>query len=145
MKYIFITLTFLLLISCSEKLENEITYFEKTDFNSGDYKIYLFDVFRNKKTDFPIKLLDDTTALNTIKSQWIFKNHIHPTSCGYNYQIMLVKDYKVIKQTKINTNCEYMTGWIEFPKEFLSDNLDKFRSLNSMDSTEFKQVQIAKK
>jgi hypothetical protein len=125
-KQILYILTIILLVSCRTYKGNDIRFFEKYDFNSGDYKLYGL-LTEGGRTSFTEKVGDfvisDTVTLNKIKHDW----QIHPTdkrmACGYSYIMILMKDDSCVYHFNINLDCEYLTcekGWFEFPEGMLN-------------------------
>nr|WKN37410.1 hypothetical protein K4G66_01640 [Tunicatimonas sp. TK19036] len=128
-KLIILLLLVIDLVGCHEKLDEELVYFEDVDFSSGDYKIYVFATEGEWIEDYKNFIIDDIEILNEIKKRWVFEHKIPPSACGYGYNLKLVDNEKIVKSTSINVDCEYMSGWIEFPKEYLSDYKSAFERL----------------
>lgn len=136
-KILFILFLTFSILSCKEKLEKELIFFENIDFDSGDYKIYVFASEGTWIDDYMDFVIEDIETLNEIKERWVFKEKLPPTACGYGYNLKLVDKEKIIKSFSINIDCEYMTGWIVFPKEYLSDYKHSFIKLNENQIQEF--------
>jgi len=130
------------LTSCKEQLDKEIVFFENIDFKSGVFKIYLFASDGPQIGDFHNFVIEDVETLELLKERWIFKNKISPIACGYGYNLKLVDDKKVVKSTNINVECEYMTGWIKFPKEYLSDFKHSFIKIDEIEIVRFSEKYI---
>ncbi|WP_131725552.1 MULTISPECIES: hypothetical protein [unclassified Chryseobacterium] len=118
-----------LLSSCREKLTEPISFFENYDLSSGRYRLDFYNIDGVAIDNFKNFYIDDPTTLLKIQLQWIFKYKSDIQPCGYGYSIELKENNKVIKQTLINLDCEYMSGWIHFPKEFLTDHKNHFKTL----------------
>lgn len=125
------------LFGCTESLDKEIVFFDKIDFNSGNYKIYVFASEGAWIKDYKDFVIEDIETLNKIKDKWVFKNKVPPTSCGYGYNLKLVDTTNILKSVNINFDCEYMSGWIQFPKEYLSEFTESFKPLTKKDINDF--------
>ena len=138
-KLIPILLFIIIFSSCQEKLDKGIVFFENIDFSSGKYKIYVFAQKGKWIDDYENFVIDDIETLNEIQKKWIFKNKVPPTGCGYGYKLKLVDQEKIIKSIRINIDCEFMTGWIKFPKEYLTEFKNSFKRLDSIQINEFNE------
>lgn len=121
---------FLLFTNCREKLEEPVSFFENYDVSSGRYKLEIHQVEGELIDDFRNFYIDDPLTLNKMKRQWVFKYKSDIKSCGYGYLIALKEDNKSIKQTLVNLDCEYMSGWIYFPKKYLLDHKNHFKRID---------------
>jgi hypothetical protein len=74
--------------------------------------------------------IDDIKTLNDIKKQWVFTKKSDIYSCGYNYSMEVIKKDSTVFCKSINVDCEYMSGWIYFPKEFLLMHKKSFKKIN---------------
>jgi len=74
-----------------------------------------------------------------MKKQWMFNEKADIMPCGYGYELYLVNESKMIKNVAINIDCEYMSGWIKFPKEFLTDHKKSFKKMTDEDKVEFQK------
>ncbi|MBD3905268.1 hypothetical protein NAL32_07265 [Chryseobacterium sp. Ch-15] len=128
---ILITILSLTIVSnCNEKLSQPISFFEDYDLTSGKYKLEIYHVEGEIIDDFKNFYIDDPETLNKMKKQWIFKYKSEVMPCGFGYELHLIEDKKVIKKTLINIDCEYMSGWVYFPKEYLTDHKNHFKRIN---------------
>ncbi|MCX8523644.1 hypothetical protein OF897_06880 [Chryseobacterium formosus] len=112
--------------SCKEKLAEPILFFENYDLKSGKYRLEGHQIEGEIIDDFTNFYIDDPETLITMQKQWIFKYKSGIQPCGYGYSIVLKENNKIIKQTLVNIDCEYMSGWIYFPKEYLTDYKNHF-------------------
>lgn len=119
-------LTILMFLGCKEKLSEPISFFEQYDFNSREYSIEFYGLEGRRIDDFNNFYINDVETLNKMKKQWVFTSKSHVMPCGYGYGLNLIKDNKVVKKALINIDCEYMDGWIHFPKEYLEDHKSHF-------------------
>lgn len=81
--------------------------------------------------------IDDVQTLQEIKKQWVFKNKSKVSPCGYGYSVVLVDDKAILKKTLVNIDCEYMSGWIYFPKAYLEDHKGSFKKMTDDDKRHF--------
>ncbi len=117
--------TFLLQISCKEKLEKEFRFFDIENLDSGNVKLLIYRLEGSKfQNDFYI---DDINVLKTMQNQWIFTKKSKIWSCGFDHRLVLMDGNKIVQEKLINLDCEYMSGWIYFPKEYLLDNKSNFK------------------
>jgi hypothetical protein len=119
----------LFILSCDEKLEKEIVFFEGIDFDSGEYKLLVNGSEGKQFEDYYDFYIDDIQTLNEMKKQWVFTRKSEITACGYGYNVKLVNQNGVVKSTSINIECEYMSGWIRFPKRYLTDHKKSFKKM----------------
>lgn len=126
----YLLFSFLLLVSCQESLEKEIVLFSNYDFNSGEYKLVFYGDEGGIIENYYKFYIDDVKTLNEIKKQWIFTKKSDIYSCGYSYSMDLLKKDSVIFSKSINVECEYMSGWIYFPKAFLLNHKKSFKKIN---------------
>lgn len=125
-KLFYVMFIFTLIFSCKEKLAEPISYFENYDFNSGEYIIKVYGLEGRHIDNFNNFYISDVETLNKIKKQWVFTDKSHVMPCGYGYSLNVIKDSIVVKKALINIDCEYMDGWIHFPKEYLEDHKSHF-------------------
>lgn len=130
--HIFLILLLLgfLVLNCHERLPKPISYFEDYNFSSGKYKLEFYEIEGQIIYDYKKFYIDDVETLKTMKKQWIFKYKSDIMPCGYGYQLNLVEDDKIVKKAYINIECEYMEGWIHFPKQYLTDHKNHFKRIN---------------
>lgn len=125
-KHILYLLIIFLFISCKTSKDVNIPFFDKYDFNSGNYKLYGI-LSEGNSTSFTEKVgdfvIEDIATLNKIKNDW----QIHPTdkriACGYSYIMVLMKADSCVYHFDINLDCEYLTcekGWFEFPAKLIN-------------------------
>lgn len=125
-RILIVIFSLLLLYNCKEKLSKPISFFENYDLNSGKYRLEVNQVEGEIIDDFKRFYIDDPETLSKMQKQWIFKYKSSVQPCGYGYSIVLKENNKILKQTFVNLDCEYMSGWIYFPKEYLTDHKDHF-------------------
>lgn len=128
-KILIIISTISLFSSCKEKLSKSVSFFEDYDLNSGRYRLEVNQVEGQIIGDFKNFYIDDIATLIKMQKQWVFKYKSSVKSCGYGYSIALKENSKTIKQSFINIDCEYMSGWIYFPKEYLTDHKNHFKRI----------------
>jgi hypothetical protein len=127
---VLIAVFFLTILSgCREKLSVPISFFEDYDLTSGKYKMECYSIAGKNLDGFKKFYIDDPEALNKMKKQWIFKYKSEIMPCGFEYEVRLIENNKIIKKTLVNIDCEYMSGWIYFPKEYLTDQKKYFKEL----------------
>ena len=128
---ILLIFTLILFAGCYEKLSNKITFFEGYDFSTGDYKLLVFGLEGLWIDDYIDFYIDDIETLQKMQKQWVFKYKTDVMACGYGYNVMLVDSNEVVEETWVNieSDCEYMSGWIRFPKSYLSDHKTHFKRM----------------
>ena len=114
---IVVLISALFLTSC---LDEKVVFFEGIDFESGDYKILVYGMEGEWIEDYRDFYIDDIKTLKKMKRQWVFRWKSDVMPCGYGYSLLLVNQSEIIKRTSINIDCGYMSGWIRFPKRYLS-------------------------
>ncbi len=57
-------------------------------------------------------------------------------ACGYSYHIALVDNGKRVKRANLNIDCEYMDGWVKFPKSLLLNHQSSFKRLTASEISE---------
>lgn len=120
----------LLLLGCQDKLDRKIILFDKYDFNSGEHKLIFYGQEGRIIKNYPNFYIDDIKTLNAIKKEWCFTKKSDIMSCGYSYNMQLIKNDSVLIEKSINVECEYMSGWLYFPKEFLVKHKSSFKKFN---------------
>jgi len=75
-----------------------------------------------------------------MQKEWVFKYKSDILACGYGYIVMLVNSDKVLKEVAVNIECEYMTGWIRFPKRYLSNYKAHFKRMTEIEKKEFEEI-----
>lgn len=128
--YKILLFSILLIFSCQQNLERKIILFDKVDFNSGEYKLVFYGEEGGIIENYYKFYIDDIKTLNDIKKQWVFTKKSEIYSCGYSYTMELIKKDSVVFSKPINVECEYMSDWIYFPKEFLLDHIKSFKKIN---------------
>jgi hypothetical protein len=123
-------LFFFLIFGCKEKLENEYRFFEDYDLSSGDYKLVVLATEGAHLEGFDDFYIDDVVTLTKMQNQWVFNYKVVPMACGYGYDAKLIKNDQVLVQSSINIECEYMSGWIFFPRNYLTDHIQSFKKLD---------------
>src|SRR5690606_10168096 len=136
--------SFLIFLGCSEKLPSEVTFFENYDMNSGKYKILIYGSEGEWIEGYRDFYIDDIQTLEKIKKQWVFRKKSEVMSCGYSYILYLVDENTVLKNESINIACEYMTGWIKFPKEYLTEHKSSFKRMTEENKAEFQKKYFKK-
>lgn len=118
------------LFGCKERLSEEYKFFGNHDLSSGDYKLIVFGTEGARIEDYRDFYIDDIETLERMQKQWVFKYKTTPMSCGYGYNIRLVSKDKILEEKSVNVDCEYMTGWIFFPRNYLTDHIESFKRMN---------------
>ncbi|MBL4754371.1 MAG: hypothetical protein JKY52_12355 [Flavobacteriales bacterium] len=129
----------LLLIGCQEKLEAEYVFFEDCDFDTGGYKLLVYGDEGEWIEDYRDFYIDDVETLKRMQKQWVFKYKSDVKPCGYGYHLKLVDGKKVLKSKSVNIDCEYMSGWVYFPKLYLTEHKNSFKKMTESDREEFSQ------
>lgn len=127
LKILLLIITSTVFSNCKEKLAEPIVFFENYNLKSGNYRLEVRQVEGTIIDSFKNFYIDDPRALLKMQKQWIFKYKSDIQPCGYGYSIVLKENNKVLKQTYVNIDCEYMKGWIHFPKEYLTDHKNHFK------------------
>lgn len=128
--YKFLLFSILFVLSCQENLQRKIVLFDKVDFNSGEYKLVFYGEEGEIIENYYKFYIDDIKTLNDIKKQWVFTKKSDIYSCGYNYSMEVIKKDSTVFCKSINVDCEYRSGWIYFPKEFLLMHKKSFKKIN---------------
>lgn len=123
-------LSLIILSNCKEKLSQTISFFEGYDLNSGKYRLKGYHIDGKSINGFKKFYIDDPETLSKMKKQWVFKYKSEVMPCGFDYELHLVENNKIVKKALINIDCEYMQGWIHFPKEYLIDHKNHFKRIN---------------
>lgn len=131
--------------SCYKSLDEKIVFFEGIDFDSGNYKLLVYGTEGDWIEDYQDFYIDDIQTLNEIKKQWVFTKKSDAMPCGYGYNLELVNQSKILKSTSINIDCEYMSGWIRFPKKYLTDHKKSFKKMTETEIAEFSQTYFKQK
>jgi len=136
-KILFVSI--ILLCSCRGRLPEEIKFFENYDLSTGGYKLLVFGEEGQWIDDYRDFYIDDTEVLRKMQKQWVFKYQSDIMACGYGYLIMLVDRDNVLKEVAVNIecDCEYMTGWVYFPRRYLSDYKTHFKRMTEIEKKEF--------
>jgi hypothetical protein len=137
---VFFFVALLFVISCKEKLESKIVLFEDVELSNGEYKLYFFGLESDGIKGFSNFYIDDKETLSKIKAQWIFDEKSETMSCGYSYSMVLVINKKIVLQKAINTECEYLEGWIHFPNSYLTSHKMNFKKLSEKEAVHFKNT-----
>jgi len=128
----------LLFVGC-ERLPNKIKFFENYDLSTGEYKLLVFGTEGEWIDDYRDFYIDDIEVLKKMQKEWIFKYKSDILACGYGYVVMLVNRDEVLKEVAVNIECEYMTGWIRFPKKYLSNYKAHFKRMTEIEKKEFEE------
>ena len=128
----------LLFIGC-EKLPSEIKFFENYDLSTGEYKLLVFGTEGEWIDDYRNFYIDDIGVLKKMQKEWVFKYKSDILACGYGYIVMLVNADEVLKEVAVNIECEYMTGWVRFPKQYLSNHKKHFKRMTELEKREFEE------
>ena len=136
-KILLISIT-LLFIGC-EKLPSEIKFFENYDLSTGEYKLLVFGTEGEWIDDYQDFYIDDIKVLKKMRKEWVFKHKSDILACGYGYIVMLVNADEVLKEVAVNIECEYMTGWVRFPKQYLSNHKKHFKRMTELEKKEFEE------
>lgn len=123
--------------SCYESLDRKVVYFAEIDFESGNYKLLVYGMEGEWIEDYRDFYIDDIQTLNRMKRQWVFTKKSDEMPCGYGYSLKLVNQSEILKSTSINIDCEYMSGWIRFPRKYLEDHKKSFKRMTEVEKTEF--------
>jgi len=129
----------ILLFAGCERLPSKIKFFENYDLSTGEYKLLVFGTEGEWIDDYRDFYIDDIETLKEMQKQWIFKYKSEVMACGYGYIVMLVDSNKVLKKTAVNIDCEYMEGWIRFPKSYLSNYKAHFKRMTEIEKKEFEE------
>ncbi|SFN60918.1 hypothetical protein SAMN05421741_10817 [Paenimyroides ummariense] len=136
-KILIILFSLVLFIGCSEKLPNEVYFFENYEVENGKYKLFVIGTEGEWIDDYKDFYIDDIETLKKMKTQWIFSEKSEVMPCGYGYIIYLVNKKEVLKSEAINIECEYMSGWIKFPKKYITEYKDKFVRMSESEKLNF--------
>ncbi|MCL2097823.1 MAG: hypothetical protein FWH23_03580 [Bacteroidales bacterium] len=128
-----------LFCSCRGRLPETVIFFENYDLSTGEYKLLVFGGEGQWIDDYRDFYIDDTEVLTKMQKRWVFKYQSDIMACGYGYSILLVDRNKVLKEVEVNIecDCEYMSGWIYFPRSYLSDYKNHFKKMTEMEKKEF--------
>jgi len=138
-KLAFIFIIFFALIGCKEKLSEEYDFFGGKDLSNGKYKLLVYGTEGEWIDDFQDFYIDDITTLQNMQKQWTFKYKTDPWACGYGYFLKFVDDKSVLNRKAVNIDCEYLAGWIYFPRNYLEDHKSSFKRMSDQDKKEFKK------
>ncbi|MDD3771039.1 MAG: hypothetical protein RBT46_07630 [Weeksellaceae bacterium] len=133
------------LISCSEKLPKEISFFENYDVKNGKYKVLVYGSEGEWIEDYKDFYIDDVKTLDKMKRQWVFNKKSDVMPCGYGYNIYLVDEENILKNVAVNIECEYMSSWIKFPKKYLTKHQKYFKRMTEEDKTKFEAIYFKNK
>jgi len=136
-KILFISIV--LLFAGCKRLPSEIKFFENYDFSTGEYKLLVFGTEGDWIDDYRDFYIDDIEVLKKMQKQWVFKYKTKTWACGYGYIVMLVDSNEVLKEAEVNIDCKYMTGWIRFPKRYLSNHKAHFKRMTEIEKKEFEE------
>jgi len=128
-----------LLFAGCERLPSEIKFFENYDLSTGEYKLLVFGTEGEWIDDYRDFYIDDIEVLKKMQKEWVFKYKSDILACGYGYIVMLVNSDEVLKEVAVNIDCEYMTGWIRFPKRYLSNYKAHFKRMTEIEKKEFEE------
>lgn len=141
MKFKFLLIVSLLFIlsGCKDKLKEEYHFFKSENLNSGNYKLLVYGLEGEIIDDYIDFYIDDISTLKQMQKQWIFKYKSEVMPCGYGYRVVLVNEKEIINEKYINIDCQYMSGWIYFPKKYLSDYKSSFKKMTKTEKEIFSQ------
>jgi len=125
--------------SCHGRLSEEFKFFENYDLSTGEYKLLVFGTEGTWIDDYQDFYIDDIEVLKKMQKQWVFKRKSAVMPCGYGYIIMLVDENKVLNERAVNIDwdCSYMSGWLHFPKRYLSGYKTHFKRMTEIEKKEF--------
>lgn len=132
-KFTLILLVLVVVSGCKERLDEEYRFFGDYDVENGSYKLLVFGSEGTWIDDYPNFYIDDPATLLKMKEQWIFKYRTDIMPCGFGYLVMFVDEDKILAETAINLDCEYIEGWIYFPENYLRDHISSFKRLSERD------------
>ena len=121
------------------KLKNEYDFFYNNDLSTGKYKFLAFWDYNILIEGYKDFYIDDIETLLKMQKQWVFKYQSEILACGWGYRIFLVDDNNVLNQIALNIDCEYLDGWIYFPKNFLTDHVASFKRMSPEQRGEFEK------
>ena len=129
----------ILLFAGCKRLPSEVKFFENYDLSTGEYKLLVFGIEGEWIDDYRDFYIDDIEVLKEMQKQWVFKYKSDILACGYGYIVMLVNNDELLKEVAVNVECEYMTGWIRFPKSYLSNYKTHFKRMAEVEKKEFEK------
>ena len=124
---------------CKERLDKEYRFFGDHDVQNGSYKLLVFGSEGTWIDDYRDFYIDDPATLSKMKDQWIFKYRTDMMLCGFGYIVKLVDEDKIVAETAINLDCEYIEGWIYFPEDYLRDHISSFKRLTESERDELRE------
>jgi hypothetical protein len=127
----------LFISGCKEKLEIEYSFFNNIEVEKGKHKLLVFPLEGEIIDDFTHFYIEDVSTLKKMQQEWVFKHKSDIMPCGYGYLLMLVDEDSIINKKSINIDCEYMSGWIYFPKKYLTDYKKSFIKMNESQKAKF--------
>jgi len=138
-KSIFYFIVLLLIVSCREKLDKKIVLFQNVELDNEEYKLYFFALESIGIKGFDNFYIEDKTTLAKIKNEWVFDEKSEVWACGYSYVMVLMMGDKMVFRKSINTDCEYLEGWIYFPKSYLTKHKKEFKKLTQKEVAAFQK------
>ena len=136
-KILYFLMLSLFISGCKEKLEIEYSFFNNIELEKGKHKLLVFPLEGEIIDDFTHFYIEDISTLKKMQQEWVFKHKSDIMPCGYGYLLMLVDEDSIINKESINIDCEYMSGWIYFPKKYLTDYQKSFIKMNESQKAEF--------
>ncbi|MET3731785.1 hypothetical protein [Moheibacter stercoris] len=113
-------------------MDTEYQFFPKKELKEGR-KLMVFSIMEgaNEKYFEGNFYTDDLKVLNKMKNQWKLNKRSDIMPCGYTHKLVFADEYRTLNEIEINLECEYASGWIYFPKEYLLKYESKFKKLSS--------------
>lgn len=130
LKSTLLLLILLTLFGCKEKLPEEYRFFGNHNISSGDYKLKVIGTQGTWIENYRDFYIDDLETLERMQEQWVFNYKTTPMSCGYGYNIGLYHNDTLVESKSVNIECEYMSGWIYFPSNYLTDHIQSFKRMS---------------
>lgn len=136
-KFFFFLMLSIFISGCIEKLEKEYSFFNNIELEKGKHKLLVYPLEGEFIDDFKHFYIEDISTLKEMQQEWIFKHKSDIMPCGYGYSLLLVDENSIINKKNVNIDCEYMSGWIHFPKHYLTDYKKSFIKMNESKKAEF--------
>ena len=133
MRILFVCIILTSICSCKQKLEEPYSFFGDHDLKNGNYKLVGIGMEGQQINGFKNFSIDDSNTLVEMQKKWVFDHKINAMSCGFDYEIQLLKDSILINQGFVNLECGYLNTkqqkWLYFPPEYLSNYTSVFKQL----------------
>lgn len=140
-----LVLLFFSSIGCKKELPNELLFFENHPVENGKYRLYFLGTEGEWIEGYKDFYIDNIPTLVQMKKQWVFRHASDIMPCGYGYTVYLVNENKILKTKAINIEYEYMSGWIEFPKKYLTQYKNQFIRMNATEKSNFEKKYLSHK